>query len=107
MYNGKKEVKNLHGSLLLKKVCKFDIYSLPYTECLVIRHLYATTSFSGLYEKVNPQFNIKAHLHTEMYTDDLLINNSFHIQKKTEVLAYVNLETNSKVYFNIVIANKC
>ena len=62
------------------------------------------TSIEGIYECQNLQSGIKEYRHTENYILGLIEKNGFQVLKMTEFLAFVDLKTKQKTYFNIIIA---
>lgn len=67
---------------------------------------YEESATCGLFERENVQSGIKVFRHTEKYILELMKLNGFQLLKQTEFLAFNDSDTNTKTYFNIIIAQK-
>jgi len=67
---------------------------------------YKESSIAGLFEQQNLQSGIKVFRHTDEYIFKLMETNGFQLLKKTEFLAFVDSNTKSKTYFNVIIAKR-
>jgi predicted TPR repeat methyltransferase len=60
----------------------------------------------GIYEHKNLASGLMEYRHSENYINSLLEVNGFQILKRTEFLAFVDVTTDVKTYFNIIIARR-
>lgn len=67
---------------------------------------YEESAINGLFERENKQLGIKVFRHTEKYVWELMKLNGFQLLKQTEFLAFSDSTTNTKTYFNVIIAQK-
>ena len=67
---------------------------------------YEESAISGLFERENKQSGIKVFRHTDKYILELMKLNGFQLLKQTEFLAFNDSNTNTKTYFNVIIAQK-
>lgn len=67
---------------------------------------YKESSITGIFERKNMQSGIKVFRHTDKYILERMESNGFQLFKKTEFLAFVDSNTNTRTYFNVIIAKK-
>lgn len=67
---------------------------------------YVNSMTKGVYEMKKEYSTTVSYQHDDKYILSLLSENTFHIIKKTEFIAFENKETNEKTYFTIIIAQR-
>ena len=85
---------------------KNGCFGFTYERMQEAEHEYKESSIAGLFEKQNFQSGIKVFRHTDKYIFELMEANGFQLLKKTEFLAFVDFNTKTKTYFNVVIAKR-
>lgn len=89
-----------------KVLDKYGCFGFTYETIQQASDGYTESSIRGIFERENVASGIKVFRHTDEYIMELLRINNFQLIKKTEFLAFIDPITNTKTYFNAVVAQK-